>query len=75
MQPIENAIGPYWEWEINLSVDFKPPNLLEICNGLESAGKKKEKKSFKYFVLRFRTLAFSLCDNIAVNLKHEVCDT
>lgn len=32
----EYAIFPCWKWEINFPFHFKPPDLLEVCNTVES---------------------------------------
>lgn len=53
LQSVENAIGPSWEWEINLSTHFNPPYLLEIRNGLESADKEMKEILKYWYVLRF----------------------
>jgi hypothetical protein len=35
VEPKEQAIFPQWKLEVNLSIDFKPPGLLEISNCLK----------------------------------------
>jgi hypothetical protein len=42
MEPEVQTVGPCREAEIDLSNHLKPPDLLEICNGLEPAGSRTE---------------------------------
>jgi hypothetical protein len=36
MEPKVKAVCASWEAEVNFSYDLKPPNLLKVCNILES---------------------------------------